>query len=115
MIAFVLVGLAAVIMLMQFAIAPKASRHLWLRYSFDTELAEPGETIAFTGRLVNSWFFPILYVNLYEYMPEGAAIPGKKGNCETHSLFLLPHRGFRHAVLFTLPKRGVYRSGKYYL
>ncbi len=115
MIVFVLVGLAAVIMLMQFAIAPKASRHLWLRHTFDTRLAEPGETIALTGRLVNSWFFPILYINLYEYMPEGASIAGKEGNCEAHSLFLLPRRGFRHTVLFTLPKRGVYRSGKYYV
>ena len=115
MITFVLVGLAAVILLLEFSITPKASRHLWLRHTFDTRLAEPGEAIALTGRLTNSWFLPILYINLYEYMPEGASIAGKEGNCEAHSLFLLPRRGFRHKVLFTLPKRGVYRSGKYYV
>ncbi len=115
MITFVLIGLVAVILLMQLAVTPGSSRHLWLRYTFDTQLAEPGETIAFTGSLVNNWFFPILYINFYEYMPDGAAIAGKEDSCRSHSLFLLPHRSFRHTVLFTLPKRGVYRSGKYYV
>ncbi len=115
MITFVLIGLTAVILLLQFAISPKASRHLRLRYTFDTQLAEPGEKIACTGDLVNNWFFPILYINFYAYMPEGALIPGKKGNSEAHSLFLLPHRSFRHTILFSLPKRGVYKSGKYYV
>ena len=105
MITFVLVGLAVVILLLQFLIMPKASQHLWLHHTFDTELAEPGETIAFSGRLVNDWFFPILYINFFEYMPDGAVIAGKEDNFEMHSLFLLPHRSFAHTVLFTLPKR----------
>ena len=115
MIAFILIGLTAVVALLQFVIAPKAPRHLQLRYRFDTQLAEPGEAIAHTGKLANSWFLPILYINFYEYMPEGAAISGRENGCEAHSLFLLPHRSFRHSVLFTLPKRGVYRNGRYYV
>ena len=115
MITFVLAGLAAVILLLQFLIAPRASRHLRLRYDFDTQLAEPGETVAFTGRLLNNWFFPILYITFYEYMPEGAVLAGNKGSCESHSLYLLPHRGYGHTVLFSPPKRGVYRSGRYYV
>ena len=54
MITFALIGLVAVVLLLQFAITPKASRHLWLRYTFDTQLAEPGEKIAFNGRLMNN-------------------------------------------------------------
>ena len=115
MIAFVLIGLIAATIVIQFVIAPKAAQHLHLRYSYDTQLAEPGETITYTGRLFNNWFFPVLFINFYEYMPEGAAIPGKEESYEAHSLFLLPYREFRHAVSFTLPRRGVYRSGKYLL
>ena len=115
MITLLMIGAAVVVLLLQFAVTPKASRHLWLHYSFDTQLAEPGEKIVFSGRLLNNWVFPVLFINLYEYMPEGAAISGKKGNSEAHSLFLLPHSSFRHSLVFTLPKRGVYKSGKYYV
>ena len=114
MISFVLVGLTAIILLLQFAVAPAAPRRLLLRYSFDTRLAEPGEKIAFSGRLINRGLFPIVYVNLFEYMPEGALIAGKEDNRAAYRLFLLPHRSYRHTLLFSLPKRGVYRSGKYY-
>lgn len=115
MITFFLVGLTVIIMLLQFAVAPRVQSHLLLRYTFDTRLAEPGEEIAFSGRLINNWFFPIAYLNLFEYMPEGAVIPGKKDNWEAHRLFLLPYSSYRHTVRFTLPKRGVYRTGKYYV
>lgn len=115
MITFLMVGVVVVVLLLQFAVTPKASRHLWLRYTFDTQLAEPGEKIVFNGRLMNNWFLPILFINFYEYMPEGASIPGKEGNSEARSLFLLPHSSFRHSLVFTLPKRGVYKTGKYYV
>ncbi|MBQ7669138.1 MAG: DUF58 domain-containing protein [Clostridia bacterium] len=115
MIPFILVGLIAAVLLLQFAFAPRTLRHLWLRYSVDTKLAEPGEKITFTGSLLNNWALPILYVNFYENMPEGASITGKKDKVESHSLFLLPHRTFRHTVTFTLPGRGVYRNGRYYV
>ena len=115
MIAFILTALAVTVLLLEFAVSPRATRHLPLRYSFDTRLAEPGETIVFSGSLINNWLFPALYVNLFEYMPEGASIPGRADNREKHSLFLPPHGGYGHTVQFTLPKRGVYRTGKYYV
>ena len=115
MITLIMIGMTVLIMVLQFAVAPKASRHLMLHYSFDTQLAEPGEKIAFSGRLDNNWFLPVIYLNFYEYMPKGAVISGKEDNRETHRLFLLPFRSYQHALLFTLPKRGVYRRGKYYL
>ncbi len=115
MITFFLIGLLATILLMQFKISPEASRHLQLKYSFDTKLAEPLETISYSGRLLNNWFLPVIYMNFSECMPEGAVIIGEKANTISHSLFLLPHRSFKHTVLFTLPERGVYKKGKYYL
>ncbi len=115
MITLIMIGMAVLIMVLQFAVAPKASRHLMLHYNFDTQLAEPGEKIAFSGRLDNNWFLPVIYLNFYEYMPKGAVISGKEDNRENHRLFLLPFRSYQHALLFTLPKRGVYRRGKYYL
>lgn len=115
MIAFVLAGFAAIILILEFLISPRAVRHLPLHHTFDTKLAEPGETVRYTGTLVNNWFLPILYVYFFEYMPKGATINGKDENHETHSLFLLPHSRYRHTILFTLPKRGIYRDGKYYV
>lgn len=115
MISFVLVGLALIILLLQFSVTPKAARRLLLRYSFDTALAEPGEKIAFSGRLINSGRYPITYINLFEYMPEGAQISGREDNRASYGLFLLPRRSYRHTLIFTLPKRGVYRSGRYYV
>ncbi|MBQ1361854.1 MAG: DUF58 domain-containing protein [Oscillospiraceae bacterium] len=115
MIAYYIVCLAAIILALQFAVAPKTARHLTLHYSLDAQLAEPGEKIAFFGSLANHWFLPVSFINYYAYLPKGAVISGKEINWEAHSLFLLPHRSYRHTVLFTLPKRGVYRSGKYYV
>ena len=115
MITFLLLGLAVIIVLVQFVVSPNTSQHLLIKYAFDTQLAEPDEKIVFTDRLVNNWFFPIIYMNYYEYMPEGAVISGKKNNSQAHRLFLLPHRSYRNTVLFSLPKRGIYKSGKYYV
>lgn len=115
MIGFIMAGMAVIILLLQFAVAPRISQHLWLQYSFDTRLAEPDEKILFNGRLINNWFFPIIYIYLYEYMPKGALISGKNSEKESHRLFLFPKQSYQHSVLFTLPKRGVYQGGKYYV
>ena len=115
MIVLSLIILTVIVVLLQFAVTPKASQHLHLRCRFDTRLAEPGEMIAFSGSLLNNWSFPVVYVNLFELMPEGAVISGREDNRDKHRLFLLPHRSYRHGFSFSLPKRGVYREGKYYL
>ena len=49
MIAYYIVCLAAIILALQFAVAPKTARHLTLHYSLDAQLAEPGEKIAFSA------------------------------------------------------------------
>lgn len=115
MIIYVFVGLLAIILFLEFAVSPRASGHLLCKYGFDTKLAEPGETIVCTGRLLNDWFLPVSYIFYADYMPEGAVVEGTKSNRDQHRLFLLPRQVFRHTVSFSLPKRGVYKKIKYYL
>ena len=115
MIAIIAVGIAAAVVVMQFIIAPRIPRHLRYRYTYDTKLAEPGEKITYAGSLSNSWFFPAVYVSLAVLLPEGAAIAGGKGNHQGYRMSLMPHRSSRHTLLFTLPRRGVYRGGRFFL
>ena len=115
MITFSLAGMVIAVLLMQFVLMPKVLQKINIQYSFDTKLAEPGEKIAYNSRLYSDWLFPIVYVAFYEHMPEGAVISGKKKNRDAHRLFLMPHHSFRHTLMFSLPKRGVYRSGRYFV
>ena len=91
-----LVGLVVIVVLLQYVISPRASSHLIYRYTYDSKLAEPREEITFSDKLINNWFFPIVYIHLFERMPEGAVILGKEKNTENHSLFLLAHRSYQH-------------------
>ena len=111
----IIYGVIIMILLMQVLITPRISQHLFLGFSFDTELAEPGEKVMCNCRLNNNWFLPVVYMRLYEFMPEGAVVSGRKDNKQSHRILLLPYSSFEHKIIFTLPKRGVYRSGKYYL
>ena len=115
MIVIICVGLAAAVLIMQFIVSPRAPGHLYYEYGFDTKLAEPDEKIAFAGRLVNNWFLPVVYLVFSALLPEGAVITGRKSNHEAQRLFLLPHHSSRHVLTFSLPRRGVYREGRYYL
>ena len=115
MIIYIFLGLLAIILFLQFWVSPRASGHLFLKYEFDTKLAEPGEKIVCTGRLMNDWFLPVTYINYTDYMPEGARGEDGKPVKDAHRLYLMPHRIFKHSLSFSLPERGVYRSGKFYL
>ena len=115
MITIIAVGIAAAVLVMEFIVSPRVPDHLHYRYSFDTELAEPGEKIAFTGRLVNDSILPVSYITLAEMMPEGAVITDRESGHDAHRLCLLPRRISRHTMIFALPRRGVYRGGRYYL
>ena len=115
MITFILIGMIVAICLMQFFFMPKIQNHLYIDYSFDTKLAEPGEKIGFSSKIASDWILPIVYVALYQYMPEGATIIGKKKNRDSHRLFLLPYNSFQSTLFFTLPKRGVYKKGRYFV
>ncbi len=115
MIAVIVVGIVAAVVVMQFIVAPRLSDYINYQYSFDTELAEPGEKIAFNDRLLNNWFLPIVYISFAISLPEGAVITGQKNNHGAYRLCLLPHHSSLHTTTFALPKRGIYRGGRYFL
>ena len=48
-------------------------------------------------------------------MPEGAVITDREAGHDSRRLCLLPRRSSRHILTFALPRRGVYRGGRYYL
>ncbi len=114
MIYVIAVGIAAAVIAMQFIVTPRIIRHLRYHYGYDASLAEPGEKIVYTGKLVNNWFLPAVYVSLAVMLPEGASVANSKDN-ETYRMCLLPHRSSRHSLIFDLPRRGVYRGGKYFV
>ncbi|MBO4873335.1 MAG: DUF58 domain-containing protein [Lachnospiraceae bacterium] len=115
MIPFILVGLAAVILILQTVLTPKALGRLICRDFFDMPLAEPDEKILYTGKLINNWFLPVVYINYVTYLPEGTRIEGQSANRDGHRLFLMPHRSYSHTVAFSASKRGVYRKGRHYV
>jgi hypothetical protein len=115
MIALILVGLVLSILFMQFVITPRVAGHLYYGYSFDTELAEPGEKITYSDRLVNNFFLPVSYISLALALPEGAKISEKNRNNDAYRIWLPPFNSSRHTLSFTLPRRGVYRGGRYFM
>ncbi len=115
MIALIFAGLAIVVLVLQVKMAPTVLKKLLCDYKFDMKLAEPGEVITCTSRLVNAWRFPVLYINYIIHLPEGAQIENGNGKAERHRLYLLPKQKYTRDIRFTLPKRGVYKNGKYYL
>jgi uncharacterized protein (DUF58 family) len=115
MITIIIVGLVAAVLVMEFVVSPRSSDHLLYKYSFDTQLAEPGEKIVYTEKLMNNWFLPVIYAALAVSLPEGAVIAGTNSNSGAYRLSLLPHRSKRRTLIFTLPKRGVYTGARYFV
>lgn len=115
MIALIFVGLAIVIGYIQIKLAPTVLQNLFCEYEFDMKLAEPGEVISCRNKLINAWLFPVVYINYIIHLPEGAEKVNGGGKAERHRLFLLPKQKYESDIRFTLPKRGVYKSGKNYL
>ena len=115
MITLILVLRAVAIVFLQVKLAPTAIEHLVCEHKFDMKLAEPGEKITCHSTLINAWRFPVLYINFVEHMPESARIIDSRNNVDKHRLYLLPKQKYSHDIVFTLPQRGVYKKGKYYL
>ena len=115
MIGIVVVGLVVAFVFMEFIVSPGLAGYLRYKCGFDTQLAEPGEKIGFTGSLVNNFFLPIIYISLALSLPEGAKIAGKDNNNGSYRMCLLPYHSSRHTLVFSLPQRGVYKGGRFFL
>lgn len=118
-----LVLLIAGVLGLQFALAGFQRGQLHYEYRLDTLLAEPGQEITMTSTVKNYGRLPLFYVRLAEYMNRELQIaPGQRGGYSrsreyrTDTAFLLmPHRQYTGQLRFSIPERGVYTLGRYYL
>lgn len=127
MIGFAIVGIAALVVFLQFKMAPSTMKSLFIKRDFDMKLVEPDEAIRLTYSLSNSGRLPIMFLNLFECLPEDAKVKEDEKFIKTyvkrnyagltinHRIYLLPKRRFTAKVHFSLNKRGVYKIGKCYL
>lgn len=115
MIGLLFVGLLAVCGFLQVVMAPTVLKNLFYEYKYDTRLAEPGERITFTSKIINAWRFPVAYINVSEQLPEGAVIENGTTNRYGYRLFLFPKKSHTHETHLTFSRRGVYRNGRCFL
>lgn len=102
-------------------------RQLRYHYRYDCSLAEPGQTVTFTSTVANVGALPVLYVGLSEYFPDSVTPVNAESRMQKdlirqfgeyrtdYTMYLLPHRQYHTRFQFSLPRRGVYSMGKYYL
>lgn len=125
MITIFLLFLTGITLLFQIG-SQKQLRHLHYSYDFDRTLAGPGEEISMTSTLENHSRFPILYAGLSEFFPSDITIcsgpihdrtrRSRSRHPHTDYMIYLPaRRAFTGRVSFSLPQRGIYTLGKYYL
>ena len=112
---------------LQFRRAERSLRHLIYQNDVDRELAEPDQVLTMTSTLRNTGRLPVFYVNLLEPLPdqlrpeEDEAWQRKHlkasafGPSCSEQLWLPPRRSRTRRFHFSLPKRGSYVLGKYYL
>ena len=102
-------------------------RNLYIRFSLDTKLSEPGEIVTLRYTVRNTSVFPILYAGLSlrldtDFSPEEDAEFMKKhavsdftGTRISYHFSLGPKRQLSGKLRFSVRRRGLYDLGKYYL
>ena len=102
-------------------------RHLYVTFSLDTKLSEPGETVTLRYTVQNTSVFPMLFVGLSlrldpVFTPEEDEVFMRQhaahdfmGTTISHHFFLAPKRRFSGKLRFSVKQRGLYDLGKYYL
>lgn len=105
----------------------RQQKQLRFDYSCDRSLAEPGQEIVLTSEVRNVGRMPLFFVSLSEYFirevtvtpEELKAVSGTYSRSrELRTVHCFPLMGYRKhtsRLHFTLPARGVYHLGKYYL
>ena len=127
MISLFVLLLGAVVLAIQFRHARSCLKHLVYQNELDRELAEPDQIVTLSSSVRNLGNVPAFYVNLLEALPATARLEEDERwrrlhlqqvlsePCCTSKLFLLPHRRYTRQVRFSLPDRGSYSFGKYYV
>ena len=123
---FVLLLLACVLAI-QYLHADRSLKHIVYRSELDRELAEPDQVLTLSSTLGNTRRLPVFYLCLMEGLPDALRAEEDPAWCRRHvkelfsgrsctsQIYLLPHRRYTRRLRFSLPDRGVYCFGKYYL
>lgn len=125
MIAVYLVCLTLGILVLQYGLANWQHSQLRYEYHFDRLLAEPDQEITMTSTVKNYGRWPLFYVRLAEYFIREVRVdPEKKQRGKytrsreyrtDNSFMLMPYRQYSASLAFSLPERGIYEVGKYFL
>lgn len=115
MIALIAVGVVLAVIIMEFVVSPRLPDYLYYQYSFDTTLAEPDEKIVYSDKVINGLFWPILYISFSIALPRNAVISDNGRNTKGYRISLLPYHASRHTIIFSFPRRGVYKGGRYFM
>ena len=124
---FILAIAAGVLLLLERLWAPHALKALRFRGSCDRDMAEPGETITWSGTVENRSRLPIPFVRLIQRFPLQAAVREEKSWQRDHyrksmlqwfaeeKMSLAPRQSRTRTVRFSFGQRGVYQVGSYQL
>ncbi len=127
MIPFVLLFTALAVGLVEFLSRREGLRHLQVHFRLDTDLVEPGETATLRYTVQNAGRFPLLYAGLTLSLDGAFSLREDKAFLDRyvtedftgirvdHRFFLGSGRRFSGRLRFSLPKRGLYDLGRYYL
>ena len=120
-------ALAVALVLLEHFWMPAALKALEFRGKCDRVMAEPGETVVWSGTVENHSRLPIPFVRLRESFPHEVTILGEEKWLRTHykkgvfqwyveeKMALRPWQSKTREARFSLPERGVYRVGGYWL
>ena len=127
MIEIFIIALIAIAAAIQFFHVRNGLKRLIYQNTLNRELAEPEQILTLSSTVRNIGRVPVFYVNLMEYLPEKARVEESAEWKSAHlrdeysapycvsSLMLLPHRRCTRSIRFSLPERGSYSFGKYYV
>lgn len=125
---WLILGLAALVLAVLERIwAPYALKSLRFRGSCDHAMAEPGQTVTWSGTVENTSRLPIPFVRLIETFPHQAKVKAEDKWVQEHcnqsvlqwyveeKMTIAPRQSRTRKVQFAVERRGVYRIGSYQL
>lgn len=125
--AFVIFGVLAALLLMEYLSVGARAEKLLFRCSADRELTEPGGVVTVTACVTNSSALPRLFVRVWMFFGEGVALRedkawadryrdrGYPSLCIRRRLSLMPHTTAVFKVRLSFSERGVHGLGRYIL
>lgn len=127
MIIAIIVGMLIVVALLEWKLAKCSIKHLCYECSIDETLVEPEQKIHLTSSVSNYWKYPVLYAGMSESFQEDIELYREEktrknqikkvffGFATNYRFYLMPHTRFVSKVALSIPKRGEYELGNYYM